>query len=107
MLDSEPGAKTDSKGPLDDLVLKVCHLELSECRDVVEFREGIEVMKQNLEATLAALACYALPNGRIRRAAENLKLKAVFLLNVCRSVPKSFDDPEKWRETAINLVGFL
>ncbi|MGC2697404.1 MAG: hypothetical protein WA738_16580 [Candidatus Angelobacter sp.] len=96
--------KPARKGPLDDLVLKVCHLELSECRDFVEFKEGIQIMVRNLEETLAALACYTPPSLRIRRAAENVKLKAVHLLNICRAIPKSFDDPERWRETAINVI---
>lgn len=96
--------KTGRKGPLDDLVLKVCHLELSECRDFTEFKEGIQVMVRNLEETLSALARYEPPSARIRRAADNVKLKAVLLLNVCRNIPRSFDDPEKWRETAINMI---
>ena len=96
--------KTGRQRPLDDLVLKVCHLELSECRDLAEFKEGIQVMTRNLEETLAALACYESPSARIRRAVESVKLKAVILLNVCRNIPKSFDDPEKWRETAINII---
>ncbi|HEY1525204.1 MAG TPA: hypothetical protein VGH51_03110 [Candidatus Angelobacter sp.] len=96
--------KISRKGPLDDLVLKVCHLELSECRDFAEFKEGIQVMVRNLEETLAALACYEPPSARIRRAAGNVKFKAVHLLDVCRSIPKSFDDPEKWRATAIRIM---
>jgi hypothetical protein len=96
--------KDTSKDPFDDLVLKVCHVELSECNNVVEFREGIEVMKRNLEETLATLSYYVPPNPRIRRAAANLKMKAVFLLEMCRGVPKSFDDPEKWKEIAISAM---
>src|SRR5258707_720228 len=96
--------KDARKEPFDDLVLKVCHVELSECKDVGEFKEGIEVMMRNLEETLAALACYVPPNPRIRRAAATVKMKAVVLLDVCHGAPKSFDDPEKWRETAINTM---
>jgi hypothetical protein len=96
--------KDARKDPFDDLVLKVCHVELSECNDVVEFREGIEVMRRNLEETLATLACYVPPNPRIRRAAANVKMKAVLLLDVCHGVSKSFDDPEKWKEMAINTM---
>src|SRR6266849_1198962 len=96
--------KTGSKEPLDDLVLEVCHLDLSQCRDFAEFKEGMRVMERNLEATLAALACYQPPSARIRRAAESVKLKAVFLLNLCRSVPRFLDDPESWRETVGHMV---
>ena len=96
--------KDARKEPFDHLVLKVCHVELSECNDAVEFRTGVEVMKRNLEETLATLACYVPPNRRIRRAAANVKMKAVLLLEICRGVPKSFDDPERWREIAINTM---
>jgi hypothetical protein len=97
-------ARAALQGPLDDLVLKVCHLELSDCTDLSEFKEGIEVMIGNLEATLAALACYNPPNRRIRRAAENVKMRAVVLLKLCRDIPKSFDDPEKWRGAAGRMI---
>lgn len=92
------------KGPLDELVRRVCHVELSECRDFAEFKEGIGIMKRNLEDTLAALACYQPPNKQIGRAADNLKRKAVMLLNTCRTIPPSFDDPEQWRPLAMNVI---
>ena len=96
--------KIARREPFDDLVLKVCHLELSQCRDFAEFKEGIKVMERNLEETLAALACYEPPSARIRRAAESVKLKAVLLLNLCRSIPRSLDDSESWRETVSHLI---
>jgi hypothetical protein len=100
----ETGAKASAHGPLDELVLKVTHLELSDCATLAEFHEGIQVMIRNLEATLAALGCYTPSNKRIRRAAENVKLKAVLLLKLCRDIPKCFDDPEKWRESAATMI---
>lgn len=96
--------KPAEHGPLDELVLKVTHLELSECTNLAEFKEGIQVMIGNLEATLAALGFYTPSNNRIRRAAENLKLKTVLLLKLCREIPKCFDDSEKWRETAATMI---
>jgi len=69
-----------------------------------EFKEAIKVMERNLEETLATLARCDPPCTRIRRAVENVKLKAVLLLNLCRNIPKSFDEPEKWRETAVRLM---
>lgn len=98
------GRKPARKRPLDDLVLKVCHLELSECRDFAEFKECIRLMVGNLEETLTALACYEPPDRRVRRAAEGVKLTAVRLLQLCRAVPESFDDPEKWREVAMHII---
>src|SRR5262249_4968 len=99
--------KSARKQPLDDLVLRVCHLELAECKDLAEFREGIAIMARNLEETLAALGCYKPPSSRIRRAAESVKLRAVLLLNLCREIARSIneqtldkDEPEKWREAA-------
>ena len=99
--------KIARREPFDDLVLKVCHLELSQCRDFAELKEGIKVMERNLEETLAALACYEPPSARIRRAAESVKLKAVLLLNLCRSIPRSLDDSESWRETVSHLIAKL
>ena len=96
--------KSACGGPFDDLVLKVCNLELSRCRDLEDFKEAIKVMERNLEETLATLARCDPPCTRIRRAVENVKLKAVLLLNLCRNIPKSFDEPEKWRETAVRLM---
>jgi hypothetical protein len=30
--------------PLDDLVVRVYHLELSECKDFVEFKEAVQLL---------------------------------------------------------------
>jgi hypothetical protein len=89
---------------LETLVRKVCHVDLSECRDFAEFKEGIEAMVKNLEETLAVLGCCNFSIPRIRRAADMVKLKAVRLLDLCRAVPESFDDSEKWREMAIVII---
>jgi hypothetical protein len=97
-------AKTAAHGPLDELVLKVTHLELSECGNVAEFKEGIQVMIKNLEATLEALGSYTSSDRRIRRAAEKVKLKAVHLLKLCRDMPKCFDNSENWREAAAIMI---
>ena len=97
-------AKTAAHGPLDELVLKVTHLELSECSNLAEFKEGIQVMIRNLEATLEALGSYTTSDKRIRRAAENVKLKAVHLLKLCRDMPKCCDESENWRETAATMI---
>lgn len=97
-------AKTTAHGPLDELVLKVTHLELSECSSLAEFKEGVQVMIRNLEATLEALGSYTTSDKRIRRAAENVKLKAVHLLKLCRDMPKCCDESENWRETAATMI---
>ena len=92
------------KGPFDHLVLEVCHLNLSECTNIDEFKDAIRLMERNLQATLAALACYKPPNTAVLRAAKNVKVKAVYLLDLCRVIPKSFDDSENWRETALLVI---
>ena len=91
-------------GPLDELVLKVTHLELSECTNAADFKEGIQVMMKNLEATLEALGCYTTSDKRVGRAAENVKLRAVLLLKLCKEMPKCFDDAEKWRGKVATMI---
>ncbi|HET9183309.1 MAG TPA: hypothetical protein VFP59_14320 [Candidatus Angelobacter sp.] len=98
------GAKAAVHGPLDELVLKVTHLELAECATLAEFKEGVQTMIRNLEATLAALGVYTPCDKQVRRAAEKVKLKALRLLKLCRDMPKCFDDSEKWRETAATMI---
>jgi hypothetical protein len=96
--------KPARRSPLDDLILKVCHIELMECSELHEFREGIRVTVRNLEETLSALALYRPPNGRIRRAMERVKMIALHLLELCRAVPDGFDDPNKWRDYAMQIA---
>jgi hypothetical protein len=98
------GRKPALKRALDDLVLKVSRLELSECRDFAEFKECIRLMVNNLEETLSALACYEARDRRVRRAAEDVKLMAIRLLELGRAIPDSCDNSEKWREIAIHIT---
>ena len=83
---------------MDALVLKVWHLELSACEDYAEFREGVRRMTDNLELTLAAVAGLELSDARIRRAADQVKLSAVRLLELCRELPEALPGPEDWRQ---------
>ncbi|HEY7403662.1 MAG TPA: hypothetical protein VIB39_09085 [Candidatus Angelobacter sp.] len=90
--------------PLDALVVKVYHVELSECRDEREFKEGIQLVLHNLDAVMEALDCYVPEERRIRRAADRLKLKAVRLRRLCVAVPEQFDDTEEWRWVATQII---
>jgi hypothetical protein len=38
--------------PMDDLVVRVYHLDLAECRDWEEFKEGVRLMVRNLDEVL-------------------------------------------------------
>jgi hypothetical protein len=89
---------------LDDLVMRVYHIDLSDCKDLAGFKEGLALMMRNLDALLGSLGCELPEDRRVRRAAESVKLKAARLLNLCRAVPGSFDDPEKWRATAGHII---
>jgi hypothetical protein len=90
--------------PLDDLVVRVYHLELKECRDEAEFRDAVQLVLRNLAEVLDALSCYRPSDRRIFRAVDRLKLKVVHLRNLCTAVPESFDDPERWRQVAIHVA---
>lgn len=90
--------------PLDDLVLRVYHLELSECRDWAEFKEGVRLMMHNLDEVLSALGCDLSAEHRVRRTVDRVKLNAVRLRNLCAAAPESFDDPERWREVAAHII---
>jgi hypothetical protein len=90
--------------PLDDLVVRVYHMELNECRDEAEFREGVRLVLRNLDEVLDALCFYRPPDRRIQRAVDRVKLKAVHLRNLCMAVPESFDNPEGWRSVAENIM---
>jgi hypothetical protein len=54
-------------------------------------------MTHNLELTLAALAGLELSDARIRRAADQVKLIALRLLDLCRELPEALQGPEDWR----------
>lgn len=93
-----------SEMPLEDLVLRVCHLELSECRDEAEFREAVQLVLRNLDEVLDALCVYRPPDRIIERAVDRVKLKAAHMRNLCTAVPESFDHPEGWRPVAEHVM---
>lgn len=93
-----------SDKPLEDLVVRVCHMELTECRDEAEFREGVQIVLSNLDEVLDALCFYRPPERRIERAVDRVKLKAAHMRNICTSVPESFDHPEGWRPAAEQIM---
>ncbi len=98
------GRKSALQKPLDELILKVQHVELAECRDFNEFKQGIEIMIRNMEATLATLSSYQPDDARVRRAANNVKMAALRLIRMGRAIPEQFDHPERWRESAIQIA---
>ena len=90
--------------PLRDLIIRVYHLELSECQTFDDYKEVIRLMVKNLEEVLQALACYAPPNRRIERAADLLKLKAARLLKFCSEMPEAQNGSEEWRPIARSII---
>jgi hypothetical protein len=90
--------------PLKDLVVRVYHLELLECHDEAEFREGIRLLLRNLDEVLDALCFYRPVERRIQRAVDRVKLKASQMRNLCTDVPESFDSPEGWRHVPENIM---
>jgi len=90
--------------PLNDLVVRVYHLELLECRDEAEFREGVQLVLRNVDEVLDALCFYRPTERRIERAVDRVKLKAAHMRNLCAAIPESFVDPEGWRLTAQNIM---
>jgi hypothetical protein len=90
--------------PLDDLVAKVYHLELSECRELNDFKEGLRLLLRNVDEVLDTLGCYRPQESRVRRAVERVKYRAVVLRNLCAAVPKTFHDPEGWRREAEGII---
>ncbi|HLK09535.1 MAG TPA: hypothetical protein VKV30_16390 [Candidatus Angelobacter sp.] len=90
--------------PLEDLVVRLCHMELTECRDEAEFREGVQLVLLNLDEVLEALCFYRPPDRRIERAVDRVKLKAAHMRNICTAVPESFDHPEGWRPMAEHIM---
>ena len=96
--------KTAHRDPLDALVLEVWHVELSACEDYAEFREGVRRVTHNLELTLAALAGLELSDIHIRRAADQVKLSALRLLDLCRDLPEALHGPEDWRHRMTTIM---
>ena len=90
--------------PLDDLVVRVYHLEFLECRDNSEFQEAIRLMRHNLNEVMSALGADLSQDRRILRAIDRVKIKAAGLRELCAAVPETFDDPEGWRSAAENIM---
>lgn len=90
--------------PLDALVAKVWHVELSTCENFTEFREGVWRMMENLDLTLATLGVLDFSDVRARRAAGHLKLSALRLLDLCREVPEALHGPEDWRHRMTTIM---
>jgi hypothetical protein len=96
--------KAAHRDPLDALVKEVWHVELSSCEDHAEFREGVRRMTHNLEQTLMALAGLELSDAQVRRAANQVKLSALRLLDMCREVPEALQGPEDWRHRMATIM---
>jgi hypothetical protein len=90
--------------PLNDLVVRVYHLELLECRDNSEFQEAIRLMQHNLSEVMSALGLDLSEDKGIRRAIDLMKIKATRLRELCAAVPETFDDPEGWRPIAEHIM---
>lgn len=90
--------------PLDDLVVRVYHLELLECRDEAELREGVRLVLRNVDEVLDALCFYRPPDKRIQRAVDRVKVKAAHMRNLCAAIPESFDSPEGWQSAAEKIM---
>jgi len=90
--------------PLEDLVVRVDHMELNECRDEAEFRECVQLVLRNLDEVLDALCFYRPPDRRIERAVDRVKLKASHMRNICAAIPESFGHPEGWRPMAEHIM---
>ncbi len=98
------GAKRPRYVPLDELVTKVYHIELSECRDEQEFREGIQFMLHNIDAVMEALGRFRPQERRVHRAADRVKWKALRMRRLCVEIPEQFDGPEAWRWAAEQIM---
>jgi hypothetical protein len=98
------GRKSALQKPLDELILKVHHVELAECRDFEEFKQALRIVIGNMEATLDTLANYDPGDARVRRAANNVKKLALAVMKLGREIPDSFDPPGRWREAAIHIA---
>jgi hypothetical protein len=90
--------------PLDDLVARVYHLELLECRDHAEFKHAIRLMQHNLDEVIDALASDVSGDRRVHRAVNRVKMLAARLHELCAAVPESFDDPQGWRPIAEHIM---
>jgi len=97
--------KTVRSKPLDDLVLKVVHIEsLTESKCLGDFLEGVRLMVRNLDDTLAALGGFLPVDAAERRMAERVKMTASRLLRLCREIPEVFDNSDQWRQMAAHIA---
>jgi uncharacterized UPF0160 family protein len=90
--------------PLDDLVVRVYHLELDECRDWTEFKEAVRLVLRNLDEVLDTLCWYRPADSRIRRAVDRVKTNALRLRKFCAAIPDSSEDPERWQDVATHII---
>jgi hypothetical protein len=90
--------------PLDDLVVRVYHLELLECQDNSEFQDALRLMQHNVNEVLAALGGDISEDKRIRRTVNRVKAHAARVKKLCAAVPESFDDPQGWRSVAEHIM---
>jgi hypothetical protein len=92
------------RDPLDALVREVWHVDLSACERYEDFREGVRCITHNLERTLATLAGLRFPTAQARRAADQVKLSALRLLDMCRKVPEAVQGPEDWQHRMATIM---
>jgi hypothetical protein len=90
--------------PMDDLVVRVYHLELAECRTWEEFKESARLIVHNVDAVLEALGCDLSVNRRVCRSVDLVKTKAIRMKGMCAALPESFDDPEGWRGVSSHII---
>jgi hypothetical protein len=79
-------------------------VELAACENYVEFREGVRRMMENLDMTLATLGTLDFSEVHARRAADQVKLSALRLLDLCREVPEALQGPEDWRQMMATIM---
>src|SRR3954469_7054871 len=96
--------KVSSENPLDDLVVRVYHLDLSGCNSFAEFKDAVQLMLKNIDEVLNALSSYLPEDRRVVRAAERVMLQATRVRKLCIAVPETVDDPEAWREMAEHVI---
>ena len=80
--------------PLDDLVVRVYHLELKESRDGEEFKEGVRLALRNLDEVVDTLCGYRPVDRRTSRAADRVKMRAASLRNLCAAIPETLLESE-------------
>jgi hypothetical protein len=93
-----------SENPLDDLVARVYHLDLSECDSFAEFKEGVQLMLKNADEVMSVLSSYFPEDRRVLRAAERVVLQAARLRELCAAVPETAEGQENWREMAGHVI---